>query len=109
MGPGGYVAAKKAAKLGMSVVIIDKDVGNLYQQRMHSHESPGACGDAVPGDDRMRKVRAVSRKRSGSTCKRRYMSIRIFPSPDAEELKKMLFWGSQRKGNRNDPERQKVR
>ena len=27
-GPGGYVAAKKAAKLGMSVVIIDKgDVG----------------------------------------------------------------------------------
>ncbi len=33
-GPGGYVAAKKAAKLGMSVVIIDKgDVGGTCINR----------------------------------------------------------------------------
>ncbi len=33
-GPGGYVAAKKAAKLGMSVVIVDKgDVGGTCINR----------------------------------------------------------------------------
>ena len=63
-GPGGYVAAKKAAKLGMSVVIIDKgDVGGTCINRgCIPTKALVHCGDAVPGDDRMRKVRAVSRK-----------------------------------------------
>ncbi len=48
-GPGGYVAAKKAAKLGMSVVIVDKgDVG--------SHVSTGGVSRLKPSSIRRRFI-----------------------------------------------------
>ena len=50
-GPGGYVAAKKAAKLGMSVVIIEKGpIGGTCINR--------GC---IPRDIGMRQIRIICR------------------------------------------------
>lgn len=50
-GPGGYVAAIRAAQLGKSVAIVEREhLGNLSELGMYSYEGIAAVGGSVSFD-----------------------------------------------------------
>lgn len=72
-GPGGYVAAIKAAKAGLQVAVVEEDAvgGHLPESGVHSGESADTCFFAIPSGIGWREIwntgeRGELRLRQGS-------------------------------------------
>ena len=82
--------------------------GNLYQQRMHSHESLVHAAMLYREMTECEKF-GLSAEKVGFDLQKIYEYKDLSAARMREELEKEFkeLGGSQRKGNRNDPERQK--